>query len=93
MWSRDGRELYYWRDNGDTISIMAVTIASGPTFAWNTRHVEVVRGPYAKPSWDTNYDVWGGRFLLLKSTAPPPPNQIVVVQNWFEELKRLVPVN
>jgi len=44
------------------------------------------------------YDIaLDGRFLIIRSgqaeagggTAP----QIVVVQNWFEELKRLVPVN
>jgi len=45
------------------------------------------------------YDVSrdGQRFLVLKAvegaqqTAPPP--QIIVVQDWLEELKRLVPVN
>jgi serine/threonine-protein kinase len=95
VWSRDGRELYYWKENGDTISIMAVALKAGQTFDWDRArpHTEVVRGSYVKPSWDTSYDVWGGRFLLMKSTAPPPPNQIVIVQNWFEELKRLVPSN
>ena len=44
------------------------------------------------------YDVSpdGQRFLVVKlvegaDQAAPPP-QIVVVQNWFEELKRLAPV-
>jgi hypothetical protein len=74
---------------------MAVALKAGQTFDWDRArpHTEVVRGSYVKPSWDTSYDVWGGRFLLMKSTAPPPPNQIVIVQNWFEELKRLVPSN
>jgi hypothetical protein len=39
----------------------------------------------------------GRRFLMIKAVegaeqAAPPP-QIVVVQNWLEELKRLVPRN
>jgi serine/threonine-protein kinase len=93
VWSRDGRELFYWRDHGDTISIMAVTLLNGPGFAWNRQPRELVRGRYASPSYDTNYDAWRGRFLLLKSTAAPPPNEIVIVENWTEELKRLVPVN
>ena len=39
----------------------------------------------------------GKRFLLIKDAAvdggAQARNQIVVVQNWFEELKRLVPVD
>ncbi len=39
----------------------------------------------------------GQRFLLLKeggeSEGDAPTPSIVVVQNWFEELKRLVPTN
>ena len=43
------------------------------------------------------YDVSpdGQRFLMLKQVASPDqsaaPARIVVVQNWMEELKRLVP--
>ena len=48
-----------------------------------------------------NYDVSpdGQRFLMLKDAAQPgqatsaPLPQIIVVQNWLEELKRLVPTN
>jgi hypothetical protein len=32
----------------------------------------------------------GKRFLLIR--AEPRPTEIVIVQNWLEELKRLVPV-
>ena len=44
-----------------------------------------------------HYDVApdGQRFLMLKlqGDAASTPPQIVVVKNWFEELKRLVPTN
>jgi hypothetical protein len=37
----------------------------------------------------------GKRFLMIKDAGdpnqPPAPARIVVVQHWFEELKRLVP--
>jgi hypothetical protein len=37
----------------------------------------------------------GQRFLMLKQSSLPDrtsaPRSITVVQNWFEELKRLVP--
>jgi hypothetical protein len=41
----------------------------------------------------TRYDVApDGRFLLLKDETPGlPRDRIVVIQNWFEELTRLVP--
>ena len=37
----------------------------------------------------------GQRFLMIKqgSSDQAPPPQIVVVQHWTEELKRLVPVD
>jgi hypothetical protein len=43
------------------------------------------------------YDVSadGKRFLMIKETSvadePPSSARIILVQNWFEELKRLVP--
>ena len=44
------------------------------------------------------YDVAAdGRFLMIKSegtaTEDAAPGQIVVVENWFSELDRLVPAN
>jgi hypothetical protein len=46
-------------------------------------------------NWDIAPD--GQRFLMVKregaADSDVPPPQIVVVQHWFEELKRLVPTN
>jgi hypothetical protein len=43
------------------------------------------------------YDVTpdGQRFLMVQERERPPitPTQVVLVQNWFEELRRRVPVN
>ena len=43
------------------------------------------------------YDVTpdGQRFLMVQFTErpPEPPNELVLVQHWFEELKRLAPTN
>jgi hypothetical protein len=43
------------------------------------------------PNYDVSPD--GQRFLMLKPTEQnqAAPTQIVVVQNWFEELKQKVP--
>jgi hypothetical protein len=58
----------------------------------------VLEGSYADFSvrgFPRNYDVSpdGQRFLVLKDdTADESPN-VIVVENWVEELKRLVPTN
>ncbi len=51
------------------------------------------------PTGGRNYDVTadGQRFLMLKEASATSdeaaPSQINVVLNWFEELKRLVPID
>ena len=51
----------------------------------------------ARQSCGATYDVSldGKRFLLIKdagdSSQPVEPTSIVVVRNWFEELKQFVP--
>ena len=79
---------------------MVATNETEPTFSpGNPR--PLFEGPYrtgnsARPwPWDISSD--GGRFLMIKEDSSPPdeepsaPSQIIVVQNWTEELKRLVP--
>jgi hypothetical protein len=44
-----------------------------------------------KPTYDVSTD--GNRFLMVKQPANQAAPQIVVVQNWFEELNRLAPRN
>ena len=41
--------------------------------------------------WDVSPD--GQRFLMVKTgeRAPQPVTELILVQNWFEELNRLVP--
>jgi len=96
-WARSGRELFYWGPGG---GLMAVPVEPRAT-SWNAgapvRLFGGGGGVYAANGFVARmYDVSpdGQRFLMVKlgtdpkNTAPP---QIVVVQNWLEELKRLVP--
>ena len=73
---------------------MAVDITSGPSFVAGSPRVlfEVPLASYGNNlmSYDVAPD--GQRFLAIRDVNPDPPaNQITVVLNWFEELKRLVP--
>jgi len=89
VWSRHGRELFYY--NGD--NLMAADITTQPNFRAGTPHMLIERPSYnsgARADYDVTPD--GQRFLMLKPSAPEQtPTQINVVLNWFEELKRRVP--
>jgi hypothetical protein len=91
-WNHNGREMFY--RSGD--KMMAVDIATQPSFTVGKPHM-LFEGQYLPtPGTSPNYSVSvdGQRFLMLKPTeqAEAAPTQIVVVQNWFEELKQKVPV-
>ena len=94
-WSADGSELFYYV-GPDTI--MAVPVASADELTLGRPEV-AVQGSYAIPlNTGTHYDVSadGRRFLLIVDDtgddrdAPPP--QLVLVQHWMEEVRRLAPV-
>jgi serine/threonine-protein kinase len=96
-WSSDGRELFYFReDTGDGSEIVAVAVESGATFRAGVPQ-PLFSGPYlASQTLRGVYDVTadGRRFLMIKRAEgerEAPAQTIVIVENWFEELRRLVP--
>jgi len=67
-------------------------IATQPSFAaGKPRMLFYELSPYPVPNYDVSPD--GQRFLMLKPDEQTSSSvtQIVVVQNWFEELKQKVP--
>lgn len=94
LWSPDGRWLFYRRGAQASSVLMAVAVESGQAFTPGTPSV-VFEGTYV---WVANRRTWdiapdGQRFLMLKegSGQGNVAGNIIVVQNWFEDLKRLVP--
>jgi serine/threonine-protein kinase len=96
LWSRNGRELYYRDFEG---AILAVPVPPGPRFLRGTPAIILPAnssyvGKGAAVSgrhYDLSHD--GTRFLMVKSVESTGDRSMVVVQNWTEELKRLVPRN
>ena len=90
VWSPAGDELFYRVDD----RMMAVTIRSGPTFTAD-RPKMLFRGRYAStpiPHYDVTRD--GKKFVMVKQGDEElEPPTISVIENWFEELRRRVPVN
>ncbi len=92
VWSRDGHELYYRDFSG---ALMAVPVAAGPDFAPG-RPIRLFEGNNysgaGAQGGGRTYDVApDGRFLMIR-IANQSATPLVVVLNWFEELKRLAPI-
>jgi Tol biopolymer transport system component len=92
VWARNGRELFY-RDGPGALIVVPVD-TTGSTFVWGSPlklfdSRDVASGP------DRNYDVApdGKRFLMIKAGASTGADEIVVVLDWSQELKRLVRTN
>ncbi len=90
-WVATGRELVYRAPDG---AVMAVPVtASGTTWSSGTP-TEIIKPHYfAGTGVSRSYDVSanGQRFLMIKEDAATSSVPIMVVQNWFEELRRLMP--
>ena len=76
--------------------MMAVPVTTQPSFSAG-RPTVLFKGTYLAstfPLTGATYDVTrdGQRFVMIKDQAISA-TQINVVVNWFEELKRLVPIN
>ena len=96
LWARSGKELFFIDRSGALTGVRvegqsSFTIGT-PAKILDSSYVWSVP-TYAGRMYDISPD--GQRFLMLKESSLPDrtsaPRSITVVQNWFEELKRLVP--
>ncbi len=88
-WAKNGQEIVYRSRD----ILMAVSVDKGLPKSVGTPRL-IVRGRYQvsafePPAYDVSGD--GRRFLMIKGDQHS--DQIHVVLNWFEELKRLVPTD
>jgi len=97
LWSRDGKdaELFYRDLSGD---LMRVAVERGSGWAVGATTKLFGAGQYyfgAGEAFGRTYDISldGRRFLMIKDVARDQSSAptILVVQNWFDELKALVP--
>jgi Tol biopolymer transport system component len=97
LWSPDGREIFFIGPDGVLMSA-PVDLGAAIRIGVPTR---VLQRPYyttaslIRPPGPYDVSADGQRFLMLKQvTNPsqaPEPATVVVVKNWTEELRRLVP--
>ena len=95
VWARNGQELFYLTPSG---ALMSAPVGRGITWSAGTP-TKLFDGRYyggtglaGTRTYDVSLD--SKRFLMIKpggAAGQDSTPTIVVVQNWFEELKRLVP--
>jgi serine/threonine-protein kinase len=89
-WNSNGREIFYRNEN--KMMVATVTPASELTFS-QPRVLFDQHYAFGTAQTIPNYDVSpdGLNFVMVKDDAEA--GRLNVMLNWFEELKRLVPVN
>ena len=90
LWNPNGRELFY-RDGN---KIMSVETETEGTLALAQPQCLFESDSYltGRSSYDVTAD--GERFVMIdQSESALAPTELVIIQNWAEELKRLVPTD
>jgi eukaryotic-like serine/threonine-protein kinase len=87
LWSHSGKELFYRDVAGN---LVAVKVHSTPTFSYGGSTVLFPAGAYLALPRGTDYAVAPDdrRFLMIRQVPSSVPDQLIVVDNWFEELTK-----
>jgi hypothetical protein len=91
VWARSGRELFYLDESNTLLAVPVQT--SGSQFSYG-RPAKVFDKRYSGDFYSYDVTPDGRRFLMMNETQAGDrahPTSIVVVLNWFEELRRRVP--
>jgi len=91
LWARNGRQLFYRRED----QVWAVDVRTDGAFVAGKPRLLFEKPGFVQTypirAYDLSLD--SQRFLMVKfeNRKPTPVTEMILVQNWFEELKRLVP--
>jgi eukaryotic-like serine/threonine-protein kinase len=85
-WAHSGRELFYRNLNGEMV---AQEVTLGPAFAGGQERVLFSAVPYAAGVNHRGYDLSANdrRFLMIRTQESEQDADLVMVLNWFEELR------
>ncbi len=86
LWSHSGKELFYRDVAGN---LVAVEVQSSPTFSLGRSTVLFPARAYLSFERGAQYAVGPDdrRFLMIRQVPAGVPDELVVVDNWFEELR------
>src|SRR6266550_3118510 len=86
LWSHSGKELFYRDVAGNLVS---VAVQSSPTFSLGRSTTLFPARAYLSFERGAQYAVASDdqRFLMIRQVSGSVPDELIVVDNWFEELK------
>jgi serine/threonine-protein kinase len=86
LWSHRGNELFYRDASGN---LVAVEVSTSPTFSFGHATVLFPAAGFSSLRFAPQYAVARDdrRFLMIRPLESRSPDNIIVVENWFEELK------
>ena len=86
LWSHRGNELFYRDASGNFV---AVEVTTSPTFSFGRAHKLFPAAGFTSLRFTPQYAVGPGdrRFLFVRPLETSTPDKLIVVENWFEELK------
>ena len=86
LWSHSGRELFYRNGQGEMV---AVPVETEPTFAPGQPEALFPATEYRTAPNHRQYDVTldDERFIMIRQTGEDVAAGLIVVTNWFEELR------
>jgi hypothetical protein len=93
VWARNRPELYYQNGAGEMV---AVEVLPGSNFQTGAEQILFSATAYRRDNWHAAYDVSadGERFVMIRiSDSGSLDEELIAVENWFEELNRLVPID
>jgi eukaryotic-like serine/threonine-protein kinase len=96
-WAHNGTELFYkTQGTNDMMRMMSVEVTLGARFTANVPHMLFEGSRQPGTIYVRGYDVASDdkRFVMVQLKEQLPPlmiSKMILVQNWFEELKRRVP--
>jgi hypothetical protein len=93
VWARDRPELYYRNGAGEMV---AVPVLPGTEFVIGPEQVLFPATAYRSDFFHAAYDVSadGERFVMIRiSDSGSLDEELIVVENWFEEVNRVAPTN
>ena len=99
VWNPQGRELFYMLNTarpfygGNETAMLRVRYETEPTFTPGSPEVLFTRISHGGGGRQFDIHPDGKRFLMIKEGGPTGQAQqeLAIVLNWFDELKRLVP--
>src|SRR2546423_14963129 len=90
VWSHRGTELFYRDASGN---LVVVGVNANLTFSVGRSTIRLPAAGYESSRYTPQYAVApdGKRFLMIRPLETGSPDNIIVVENWVEELKAKVP--